>query len=100
MTFESKKVDEEILTSTKSFMFLYIAIVLVLLFIVGLDNHPLEITINAVFTTFANVGLYFEIPDFSIFSDFSKIAMSLGMIIGRLEIYPVIAFVVTRFKNS
>ena len=100
ITFESKKVDEEVLTSTKSFMFLYIAIILALLFIVGLDNLPLEISINAVFTTFANVGLYFEIPDFGIFSNLSKIAMAFGMIIGRLEIYPVIAFIVTRFKNS
>ncbi len=100
ITFESKKVDEEVLTNTKSFMFLYFAILLVLLVIVGLDNQSLEITINAVFTTFANVGLYFEIPDFGIFSSLSKIAMSLGMIIGRLEIYPVIAFIVTRFKNS
>ena len=100
ITFENKKVDEEVLTSTKSFMFLYIAIVLVLLFIVGFDNLSLEITVNAVFTTFANVGLYFEIPDFNIFSDFSKIAMSFGMLIGRLEIYPIIAFIVTRFKNS
>ena len=100
ITFENKKVDEEVLTSTKSFMFLYIVIVLVLLFIVGLDNLPFETSINAVFTTFANVGLYFEIPDFSIFSSISKIAMCCGMLIGRLEIYPVIAFIVTRFKNS
>ena len=100
ITFESKKVDEEVLTSTKSFMFLYATIILVLLFIVGLDGLSLEVTINAVFTTFANVGLYFEIPNFGVFSDLSKIAMSLGMIIGRLEIYPVIAFIVTRFKNG
>lgn len=99
ITFEGKKVEEEVLTSTKSFMFLYIGIVLLLLFIVGLDNLSFETTVNAVFTTFANVGLYFEIPDFSIFSTFSKIAMCCGMLIGRLEIYPVIAFIVTRFKD-
>ncbi len=91
ITFEGKRVPEEIISSTKGFMFLYIILLFMVILIVGLDNHSLEITINAAFTTFANVGLYFEIPSFSIFSNLSKIVMSLGMLLGRLEIYPIIA---------
>ena len=96
ITFDGKKVEEETLNSTKSFMFLYIILILLILFVVGLDGYPLETSINAVFTSFGNVGLYFEIPSFTIFSDLSKIAMSVGMLLGRLEIYPIIALLINR----
>ena len=99
ITYDGKKVDEELLNSTKSFMFLYIILMMIILFIVGLDNHPLEMSINAVFTTFGNVGLYFEIPNFNIFSDLSKVAMSIGMLLGRLEIYPMIVLLLSRRKS-
>ena len=98
ITFEGKKVEEETLSFTKTFMFLYIILLLSILFIVGLDGHSLETSINAVFTTFGNVGLYFEIPTFEMFSDLSKIAMSLGMLLGRLEIYPIITLLIVRRK--
>ena len=99
ITYDGKKVDEELLNSTKSFMFLYIILMMIILFIVGFDGHPFEMCINAVFTTFGNVGLYFEIPSFNIFSDLSKIAMSIGMLLGRLEIYPMIVLLLSRRKS-
>ena len=98
ITFDGKKVEDETLESTKSFMFLYIILILIIVFIVGLDGFSLEETLNAVFTTFGNVGLYFEVKSFALFSDLSKIAMSIGMLLGRLEIYPIIALVVYRRK--
>ena len=98
ITFDGKKVDEELLNSTKTFMFLYIILIMLILFVVGFDNHSFEVSLNAVFTTFGNVGLYFEIPNFNIFSDISKIAMSIGMLLGRLEIYPIIVLLINRRK--
>ena len=98
ITFEGKKVDEETLSFTKTFMFLYIILMLIILFIVGLDGYSLETSINAVFTSFGNVGLYFEIPTFEMFSDLSKIAMAVGMLLGRLEIYPIITLLIVRRK--
>ena len=98
ITFDGKKVEEEILESTKSFMFLYILLILLILFVVSFDGFSFETSLNAVFTTFGNVGLYFEIPNFAMFSDISKIAMSIGMLLGRLEIYPIIALIVNRKK--
>ena len=98
ITFEGKKVEEETLNNTKSFMFLYIILILLILFIVSIDGFSFETSLNAVFTTFGNVGLYFEIPDFALFSDLSKIVMCLGMLLGRLEIYPIIALIVNRKK--
>lgn len=98
ITFEGKKVDDEILDSTKSFMFLYVLLLVLIIFVVGFDGFSLETTINAVFTTFGNVGLYFDVPNFVMFSSLSKIFMCLGMLLGRLEIYPIIALVVNRRK--
>lgn len=96
VTFEGKKVEEETLESTKSFMFLYIILILLILFVVSFDGFSFETTLNAVFTTFGNVGLYFEVPDFAMFSDLSKIVMAFGMLLGRLEIYPIIALLFNR----
>ena len=90
ITFEGKKVSEDIVKSTNIFLLLYAVIIITMMFIVGLDGHSLETTLNAVFTTFANVGLCFGIDNFSTFSNVSKIVMSIGMLMGRLEVFPII----------
>lgn len=91
ITFEGKKVSEDIVKSTNIFLLLYAVIIITMMFIVGLDGHNLETTLNAVFTTFANVGLCFGIDNFSTFSNLSKIVMSIGMLMGRLEVFPIIS---------
>ena len=88
--FEDKKVDQEIIASVRSFLFLYIILLLALIFIVSYDGYSLETTINAAFTTFANNGLAFGISSFADFTIFSKIFMTFGMLLGRLEIYPLL----------
>ena len=98
ITFEGKVVDEETLDSTKTFMFLYFILLGLIIFIVGLDNFDFETTVNAVFTAFGNVGLYFKIEDFALFSPLSKITLALGMLLGRLEIYPIITLIQSRRK--
>lgn len=92
ITFDGKKVDEETVKSTRSFLLLYIGIIVILMFLVSFDGLTLDQTINAVFTTFGNVGLCFDISSFSIFSNFSKFVLSIGMLFGRLEIFPIIVW--------
>ena len=67
-----------------------IIILVSLIFLVSYDGFSLETTINAAFTTFANNGITFGISSFDIFSNLSKIAMTAGMLLGRLEIFPLI----------
>lgn len=88
--FEGKKVEEETIKSTQTFMFLYILLIILIMFIVSFDGIAFEQTINAVFTTFGNVGLCFDISSFANFSSLSKIVLSIGMLLGRLEIFPII----------
>ena len=92
ITFEGKKVEEATIKNTTTFLFLYIGIIVVIMFLISFDNLSLSQTINAVFTTFGNVGLCFEIPNFAAFSNFSKIVLSIGMLFGRLEIFPIIVW--------
>ena len=96
ITFEGKVVEEETLDNTKTFMFLYFALLGVILFIISLDNFDFETSVNAVFTCFGNVGLYFKIEDFALFSPLSKITLAIGMLLGRLEIYPIITLLTSK----
>lgn len=89
--FEGKKLTEETVRNTNKFLILYVILIILIMFIVSFDGFSLETTINAVFTTFANVGLCFDISNFSLFSDLSKIVLSIGMLFGRLEIFPMLA---------
>ena len=90
ITYEDKKVDEDTIKNTCTFMFLYFLLILFIMFIISFDGYSLETTINAVTSTFANVGLCFNINNFSSFSNLSKITLSIGMLLGRLEIFPII----------
>lgn len=88
--FEDKKVDQDTINSVRAYLFLYIIILLILVFIVSYDGYSLETTINAAFTTFANNGLAFGISSFGDFTVLSKLSMTFGMLLGRLEIYPLL----------
>ena len=90
--FEGKRLDDSVIDSTTSFLLLYVVLIIIIMFIISFD--PLKLTfsetINATFTTFANVGLAFDVSNFALFSPISKIVLSIGMLLGRLEIFPVI----------
>ena len=90
ITFEGKKIDEDTVRSTCLYMLMYVAFIFILMFIISFDEVNLSQTINAVFTTFANVGLCFDISNFADFSILSKVVLSIGMLLGRLEIMPMI----------
>ncbi len=90
ITFEGKRVSEDIVKSSNTFMFLYIGLLCIMIFIVSFNGFDLETTVNSVFTTFANVGLCFNISNFSGFSILSKLVFIIGMLLGRLEIFPII----------
>ncbi len=95
ITFEGKKVPEEVIESSNNFLFIYIGLLIIMVFIVAFNGFDIETTINSVFTTYANVGLCFNISNFADFSVLSKIVFIVGMLLGRLEIIPIM----TLFAN-
>ncbi len=99
ITYDGKKVDDKIVDNTTTFIFLYIILILLIMLIISFNGYDFETTVNAVFSTFANVGLCFKISNFSAFNALSKIVLSIGMLFGRLEIFPLIVLFSNLKKN-
>ena len=91
--FEGKKVSEETIENTNTFIFLYVALILLFILIISFNGYNIETTINAVFTTFANVGLCFNIQNFQEFTVLSKATLCIAMLLGRLEIFPLVSLI-------
>lgn len=98
---DGKNVDEEQVSSISLFCFTYFLILALGVLLLSFDNHDFETTVTAVLTAVSNVGPAFgkagPTSNFAFFSDFSKLVLSLCMLIGRLEIYPVLLLF---YKNS
>ena len=88
--YDKKCVSDQVINSNNTFMFLYIMFIIIIMFIVSLNGFNFDVTLNSVFSTFANTGLCFNIYNYADFSSLSKIALSIGMLLGRLEIFPLI----------
>lgn len=89
ITFEGKKVEEDTVRSTCLYLLLYAIFIVAIMFVVSFDKVTFSQAVNATFTTFANVGLCFDISNFADFSIISKVVLSIGMLLGRLEILPI-----------
>ena len=91
---DGKPVDEKIMSGVTGFFYAYMLITMLATIVVSLDGHSLETSFSAVLTTISNVGpgLGQVGPkgNFSIFSDLSKITLSMCMLLGRLEIFPIL----------
>ncbi len=89
-----RRVDERVIKNVQAYLIVYVAIIIVSLFIVSLDGFSFETNFSAVMATFNNIGPGFDAvgptSNFSAYSNLSKIVLSFNMLAGRLEIYPVI----------
>jgi trk system potassium uptake protein TrkH len=87
-------VDEEILYGVLTFFFAYIAVFTISIAFVLLDNKDLLSSSTAVVACLSNIGPGLGIVgpagNFADFSLISKAVLTLCMIIGRLEIYPIL----------
>ena len=96
-----RTMDERILSEVLGFFFIYIGILNITMLIVALEGKDMTTTVTAVVTAISNVGPGLEIigpmGNFSSFTDLSKIVLSLCMIIGRLEIYPILLLLMPKF---
>ncbi len=79
--------------STLIFLVLYLTLILVGTLLVSLDNHDFTTTFTAVVSCTGNVGPAFgaagPVCNYAGFSILSKIVLSACMIMGRLEILPI-----------
>lgn len=92
--FEGKRVDNTTISTVNSYLSIYILFFCIFFFIISLENFDIETNLSAVASCFNNIGpaLGFAGPaaSYAEFSSFSKIVLSIAMLFGRLEIYPII----------
>lgn len=91
---DGRVVEEDALRSVHIFFAAYMFIVLLASLVVAVDNFTFGTTFTAVVSCISNIGPGLEqvgpMGNFSAFSPLSKLVLSLCMIIGRLEILPVL----------
>ena len=72
----------------------YMLFAAVSILLISFDNKDFTTTVTAVIATMNNIGpglgLVGPTGSFADFSALSKIAMSIGMLVGRLEIFPML----------
>ena len=89
-----KIVSKETISSVSSYLGLYFLTGLVLFLILSFEPMGFETNFSAVAACFNNIGPGFggvgPAASFAEYSDFSKIVLSFAMLLGRLEIYPVL----------
>jgi trk system potassium uptake protein TrkH len=92
---DGRPVSSELVDQVRCYFFVYSFIALVSILLVALDGYDASTTISAVMATYNNIGpglgLVGPIGNFSVFSPLSKIVLSLDMLLGRLELYPILA---------
>lgn len=104
ITMDGKVIDKNVVHQICSYFFCYILILVIILLIVSLDNFDMESTVSACFSCLGNVGpglgIAGPLGNFSMFSDLSKIVLSFAMLIGRLEIYPILIFLAAFLSHA
>jgi len=87
-------VEEKVLANTNAYLAAYIVIIFVIFLVISLDGFSIGTNFSAVLCTFNNIGPGFEAVgptcNFSAYSALSKFVLSLGMLAGRLEIFPIL----------
>lgn len=88
------RVESETVSDVCLFFIAYIGLSILAILLVSIDGFDLETTISSVFACIGNVGPGFGLVgpsgNFAAFSDLSKIVLSFAMLLGRLEIFPIL----------
>ena len=92
---DGKPILETTITNTAVFAALYFSIAVGAMLIISADNFDFTTTVTSVISCISNIGpalgpIAGPTGNYSSFSDLSKIVLSLCMLAGRLEIFPLI----------
>ena len=93
MKFEGKTVSEQVQKSIGVYFALYVVIIMASFLLISIfDGHDILTNFTASVSCFNNVGPAFgkAAGGYEFYSPFSKIILSFGMLLGRLEIYPLL----------
>lgn len=102
---DGKAISDDTTRMVSIYFIIYIAIYVFSLIIISIDNFDFETNFTAVAATLNNIGPGFgevgPAGNFSLFSPISKIVLTIDMLIGRLEIFPILLlFMPSTWKNK
>ncbi len=91
---DGRRVDESTTQAVYCYFWLYFLIILATTFIVSFDGHEFSVCLTAALSCMSNIGpsmsLVTEAKGFLIFSPFTRFVLMWVMLLGRLEIYPLL----------
>ncbi|MGI6372317.1 MAG: TrkH family potassium uptake protein [Caldicoprobacterales bacterium] len=94
---DGKVLSDDTVAGISSFLVLYIMMMVLGTLVISLEGLDLESAISTVVTSISNVGPGFGLVgptrNFSVFSPYSKLLLSFLMLVGRLELFTVIALI-------
>ena len=87
-----KVVDEQVLDNANAYLAAYVIIIILVFIVISLDGFSVEANLSATLSCFNNIGPGFaEISsNFSGYSDLSTFVLTVAMLTGRLEIFPML----------
>lgn len=93
---DGKRVDSATIKASGTYFVLYMIFLLLTAAIVSFDGYDMTTNFTAALSCLSNVGpglgLIGPSGNYSLFSGLSKITMAFAMLLGRLEIYPLLVF--------
>lgn len=99
--FEGRRVDESGVRAVYLFCSLYMLLLMSITLLISFDGYSLATNFTAAASCLSNIGPGLELVgptgSFAIFSPASKIILSIAMLTGRLEIYPILALFLPSF---
>jgi len=91
--FNGKTLDNAVTKGVSVFMTVYFLTVSASVLLISLDNKGLVTNLTAVIACVSNIGPGLELVgptgNYAMFSDFSKLVLTVNMLLGRLEFFPV-----------
>ena len=88
-----KPVDKKTLSSTRIYAAAYLILICAFTLIISLDGFDLTTNLTAVLSCFNNIGpglnMVGPMQNFGIYSDWAQVVLSIVMLTGRLEIFPM-----------
>ena len=94
ITIDGKPADSEAVHAVSAYFIVYVLILGVSVLLVSLDGYDGSTTLSAVMATFNNIGpglgLCGPAGNFGFFSPLAKVVLCLDMLLGRLELYPML----------
>lgn len=95
VTIDKKPVESSLISSVLAYCLIYFSLIVISFLLISINEFDFETSFTSVITCINNVGpgissIVGPTGNFSTFSVFSKLVLSFDMLLGRLEIFPIL----------